>query len=159
MEVAFPSQKKTLQKNELVAAALIEKQRNINEYISGCISKWTIKAPTDVENSSFFIDEYQRRLQTTTKCIIVVTQNLLGSQKNSRNFGRILQNLNLFADIIGLLVNNFEYWKWQRSTKLFNLFISSCRKITKRFELLWTSLRKTKCIVGTPDKREMTQSL
>jgi hypothetical protein len=99
MEVAFPSQKKTLQKNELVAAALIEKQRNINEYISGFISKWTIKAPTDVENSSFFIDEYQRRLQTTTKCIIVVTQNLLGSQKNSRNYGRILQNLNLFADL------------------------------------------------------------
>jgi hypothetical protein len=31
--------------------------------------------------------------------IIVVTQNLLGSQKNSRNFGRILQNLNLFADL------------------------------------------------------------
>jgi hypothetical protein len=60
MEVAFPSQKKTLQKNELVAAALIEKQRNINEHISGCISKWTIKAPTDFENSSFFIDEYQK---------------------------------------------------------------------------------------------------
>jgi len=50
MEVAFPSQKKTLQKNELVAAALIEKQRNINEYISGFISKWTIKAPTDHDN-------------------------------------------------------------------------------------------------------------
>jgi hypothetical protein len=48
MEVAFPSQKKTLQKNELVAAALREKQRNINcskiEHPSGFISRWTIKA-------------------------------------------------------------------------------------------------------------------
>ena len=80
----FLAKKKPYKKNELVAAALIEKQRNINEHISGFISKWTIKAPTD---------------DTTTKCIIVVTQNLLGSQKNSRNFGRILQNLNFFADL------------------------------------------------------------
>ena len=168
MEVAFPSQKKTLQKNELVAAALIEKQRNINEYISGFISKWTIKAPTDVENSSFFIDEYQRRLQTTTNycCdpkLIRITKKFQKFRPNSTKSKSLCWSVHcikfLSIMIIGLLVNNFEYWKWQRSTKLFNLFISSCRKTTKRFELLWTSLRKTKCIVGTPDKREMTQSL
>ena len=54
--------------------------------------------------------------------------------------------------IIGLLVNNFEYWKWQRSTKLFNLFISSCRKKPKGLSFCGQVSGRPSVLLGSQTK-------
>jgi hypothetical protein len=170
MEVAFPSQKKTLQKKWTCCCSTNRKAEK---------HQWTyiwLYLKVDYQSTNWFwkLKLFHWRISKTSSddnqvyycCdpkLIRITKKFQKFRPNSTKSKSLCWSVHcikfLSIMIIGLLVNNFEYWKWQRSTKLFNLFISSCRKITKRFELLWTSLRKTKCIVGTPDKREMTQSL